>query len=194
MPNVEHGPRPRRPTRRAPASPAPTRYRANCRRLSLMWGGLQEPRGLPAPSGQLVQARVISVRLPLSPAEAAAVMSASTRRRAQRIASNTSSACPAVPVLPLGGRAVEIKHAALAVALRPRHGEVAIGAMDALVWSCQLGRIQPHQHAQLLARILMHLVDLVADRERCRPLRHAWKRRVFDNHGSIERAPGCSSK
>ena len=54
----------------------------------------------------------------------------------------------------------------------------------------ELARIQPHQHAPVVARIILQLIDLVFDDETARPLRHARKLGIFHNDRSLKRAPG----
>ena len=61
-----------------------------------------------------------------------------------------------------------IEHAALAVHLGPGDGKVAVGAMHVLVRQIELVRIEAHQHPQLVARVVPHLIDLVAQHERLR--------------------------
>ena len=75
-----------------------------------------------------------------------------------------------VRVVPGGGRVPErrVEDAPLAVGLRPGERKVAVGAMHLGVGR-HLRHVEPQQHADLVARVFLRLVELVGERKDRRP-------------------------
>src|SRR5260370_38216736 len=79
--------------------------------------------------------------------------------------------------------------ASFAVPLGTRDSEVAIGTMDELISQVDLGGIKAHEHADVVPRIVPHLIDFVPQHEGFWPLLHSGERRVFHNDRCVKCPP-----
>src|SRR5215475_13304206 len=84
---------------------------------------------------------------------------------------------------------IGIEHSSLAVLPYPGHGEVAIGPMNLWIRQIKFRRIQSHQHAHPIARVILKLIDFIVQHESAWPLLHPGKSWVFQEKWRLKCPP-----